>query len=330
MSYTPNNWQTGDIVTAQKLNNIEQGIKDSETIFVEAVWSGAITEFNSPTYSMTAMEVAGAIQSGKEVKVKLGFINSGGVTEYLWVAPLVSFNDREQYDNQLMYVFTVKHHWGDNRRSPCICIYYDGQTLEYSWVVDFHMVVEDVSGDLMWYDFQGSLPMHKVPMFYDDNFGGLRYDTVENIIDFGTTGAELVLAAWSGAETQRTTLSAVYGHGTEAHIIYGILADMRYGAADLMYYGRGSILHLIIDTRDLYLRCVSGCYIGSSDYWATFAGYLPTATNHSDEAINEVKLYSITLDFYANKTVDSDDNFVYEAVATVSVEKIPSTIVPIT
>jgi len=26
MSYTPNNWQTGDIITAQKLNNMESGI----------------------------------------------------------------------------------------------------------------------------------------------------------------------------------------------------------------------------------------------------------------------------------------------------------------
>ena len=76
---------------------------------------------------------------------------------------------------------------------------------------------------------------------------------------------------------------------------------------------------------------MSGCYKGSSyDWWATFAGYLPTAVTYSDGTINEVKLYNITLDFYANKTVDSDDNLVYEAVATVTVEKIPSTIVPMT
>lgn len=29
MSYTPNTWQTGDTITATKLNNIEQGISDT-------------------------------------------------------------------------------------------------------------------------------------------------------------------------------------------------------------------------------------------------------------------------------------------------------------
>lgn len=327
MSYTPTIWNTGDVVTAPKLNNIEQGIKDNETVFVEVVWPGAITADNSPTYSMTAMDVVGAIQSGKEVKVKLGYIYNGVIT-FQWIAPLVSFNDREQYDNQLMYVFAVKHHQGDNRRSPCICIYYNGQTAEYSWVEDFNKVVEDVSGDLVWNDIHTGSYINKVPMFDDDNSGGLRYNTVENIIDFGTTGAELVLAALSGAEVQRTTLSAAYGDGTEAEMIYGLLAYQNYGATQLMYYGRGSILHLILGTRDLYLRCVSGCHNGSSDYWATFAGYLPTAVTRSGGTINDVALYNIALDFYANKTVDSDNELVYEAVATVSVEKIPSTIVP--
>lgn len=325
-----NGFKNGNKILKYNYNALEN-IPDDYTVFVEVVWPGAITGFNSPTYSMTAKDVAEAIQSGKEVKVKLGSISGGGVTSFQWIAPLVSFNDRVQYDHQLMYVFAVKHHWGDNRRSPCICIYYDGQTMEYSWVEDFNKVVEDVSGDLIWNDIHTESYINRVPMFDDNNSGGLRYNTVENIIDFGTTGAELVSAAWSGAETQKTTLSVVYGDGTEAQIIYGILGNRNYGATDLMYNGRGSILHLMIGTYNLYLRCVSGCYKGSSDdWWATFAGYLPTAVTYSDGTINEVKLYNITLDFYANKTVDSDDNLVYKAVATVSVEKIPSTIVPMT
>lgn len=28
MSYTPTNWQTGDVITAEKLNNMEAGIGD--------------------------------------------------------------------------------------------------------------------------------------------------------------------------------------------------------------------------------------------------------------------------------------------------------------
>lgn len=40
MSYTPNNWQTGDIITAEKLNNMEQGISSAAklaNVFMAAV-----------------------------------------------------------------------------------------------------------------------------------------------------------------------------------------------------------------------------------------------------------------------------------------------------
>ena len=29
MAYTPTNWQTGDVVTAEKMNHIEDGIKNN-------------------------------------------------------------------------------------------------------------------------------------------------------------------------------------------------------------------------------------------------------------------------------------------------------------
>lgn len=35
MSYTPTNWQTGDIITAEKLNNMENGIENSVLIVHE-------------------------------------------------------------------------------------------------------------------------------------------------------------------------------------------------------------------------------------------------------------------------------------------------------
>ena len=33
MSYIPTNWKTGDIVTSEKLNHIEDGITNSESVF---------------------------------------------------------------------------------------------------------------------------------------------------------------------------------------------------------------------------------------------------------------------------------------------------------
>lgn len=34
MAYTKNTWQTGDIVTSQKLNHMEDGIANSENVFI--------------------------------------------------------------------------------------------------------------------------------------------------------------------------------------------------------------------------------------------------------------------------------------------------------
>ena len=44
MSYTPINWQTGDIITAEKLNNIEEGVENSynynfDTVIKENGWA---------------------------------------------------------------------------------------------------------------------------------------------------------------------------------------------------------------------------------------------------------------------------------------------------
>lgn len=35
MSYIPTEWKTGDVVTAEKLNNIEDGIASNETLLIE-------------------------------------------------------------------------------------------------------------------------------------------------------------------------------------------------------------------------------------------------------------------------------------------------------
>ena len=40
MAYTKNTWNTGDIVSSQKLNHMEDGIANSENVFI--VGGGAI------------------------------------------------------------------------------------------------------------------------------------------------------------------------------------------------------------------------------------------------------------------------------------------------
>lgn len=58
MNYEPTNWQTGDLITAGKLNNIEQGIA--------ALYSGGIllVKNNGGVLDKTAAEIWGAMQTG--------------------------------------------------------------------------------------------------------------------------------------------------------------------------------------------------------------------------------------------------------------------------
>ena len=40
MSYTPTQWQTGDTITAERLNNMESGIEDGQTLVVTITKNG--------------------------------------------------------------------------------------------------------------------------------------------------------------------------------------------------------------------------------------------------------------------------------------------------
>ena len=67
MSYTPNSWKSGDVVTSAKLNNIEQGIANAGGIGVMYV------EFTDPddtgefTANKTWQEICDALASGNLV-----------------------------------------------------------------------------------------------------------------------------------------------------------------------------------------------------------------------------------------------------------------------
>ena len=63
MSYTPTNWQTGDTITAGKLNSMESGIETSVPIIVTVTNNVA---------SMTSTQIKEAIASGKVVILQVG------------------------------------------------------------------------------------------------------------------------------------------------------------------------------------------------------------------------------------------------------------------
>ena len=72
MSYTPTNWVTGDVVTAEKLNKIEQGIVGSSIGGGGAFVVTFTADFDNGTYTNvetdhTYAEVKAAIEAGQAV-----------------------------------------------------------------------------------------------------------------------------------------------------------------------------------------------------------------------------------------------------------------------
>lgn len=65
MAYNPTNWQTGDIVTAEKLNNIERGIEDASAISlkVNITTEDRVSWFSDVTYN----QVVTALNAGRRV-----------------------------------------------------------------------------------------------------------------------------------------------------------------------------------------------------------------------------------------------------------------------
>lgn len=73
MSYTPTDWKTGDVITADKLNNIEGGIADNNMFYVNI-------QENDGNYTAdkTVQQVLSAHESGKICAFKFKPPEEGG------------------------------------------------------------------------------------------------------------------------------------------------------------------------------------------------------------------------------------------------------------
>ena len=65
MSYTPTNWQTGDTITAEKLNNMEGGIENAINPFIVTLTPTA-QDF-SGTMDKTVAEINEAYTAGRKI-----------------------------------------------------------------------------------------------------------------------------------------------------------------------------------------------------------------------------------------------------------------------
>lgn len=76
MSYTPTEWQTGDTITAEKLNNMEQGIENSNSPFIVTLTPTA-QDF-SGVMDKTCGEIDAAYRAGKTIVFKIYKDQNGG------------------------------------------------------------------------------------------------------------------------------------------------------------------------------------------------------------------------------------------------------------
>ena len=105
MAYEKTTWQTGDIVTAQKLNNIENGIFDSNVIF--------LSEDSNHVLDKTWQEINDALALGKIIMLVdeehlsgFRFLFSEEASGYYWLLSLSMQYKADSPDDYPVYYNT--------------------------------------------------------------------------------------------------------------------------------------------------------------------------------------------------------------------------------
>lgn len=98
MSYTPNTWAKGDVVTSAKLNNIEQGIADGGIVTATATFD---TETQTATLDKTWQEMYDA----NACYIKMGMEMPPDTYVAQWV-----FVDLVTYDSSSEHPYLVQGH----------------------------------------------------------------------------------------------------------------------------------------------------------------------------------------------------------------------------
>lgn len=103
MSYTPNTWKSGDVVTSAKLNNMEQGIANAGGMIVhdnngtldktwQEIYDAApfVTIIMDESGNLTFMSLFGIGENEGTFMMLCGFIDPGGYTGRVYFATSAS------------------------------------------------------------------------------------------------------------------------------------------------------------------------------------------------------------------------------------------------
>ena len=91
MSYTPTTWETGDTITAEKLNNMEVGIDDAVNPFIVNLTPTALDY--SGVMDKTVAEIYAAYQAGSKILFRVW----SSATQFMEVECTARFKSTEEY-----------------------------------------------------------------------------------------------------------------------------------------------------------------------------------------------------------------------------------------
>lgn len=102
--YTPTEWATGDVITADKLNHIEEGIKDNDSLYINEI---ADEEQGLVILDAIANDIYDAFTNNKQIVIKLantmsylGMPSTGLVTG-------VKLRDSDTWGSVIVWVTTL-------------------------------------------------------------------------------------------------------------------------------------------------------------------------------------------------------------------------------
>ena len=117
MSYTPTNWQTGDTVTAEKLNNMESGIAAANDVFV--ITCTPTAQDYSGSMDKTVAEIDAAYQAGQKIVFRVlisatDYMDIDCTARYASTETYPSFNAfiLENNQNVLIFLYTGSTDYG--------------------------------------------------------------------------------------------------------------------------------------------------------------------------------------------------------------------------
>lgn len=105
MSYEPTNWKNGDLITAEKLNNIENGVKNISNISCAYIINPEDPSTGDLMLTKTYNEIKNATLAGITIPIITDFNNDPGTYEFYNI-------NRISESEEGYYVHVVSHGGG--------------------------------------------------------------------------------------------------------------------------------------------------------------------------------------------------------------------------